>query len=188
MKKTTLSLIIVAAFPLLAQDFNTYLDNAKKAYADKDYELAKLELQDALKRINDNASAALGNTFPKAPAGWQTEEQRTVSNPMAGSEISQLYKNGDAAITAKITHNSPLLASYAAMFNNPMLMQGEKVRIGREHAMLKMNDDGKSGELTYLVKGKYLIQITGNGLSDKQVIIDLIKAWDIATIKKMSVE
>lgn len=188
MKKLALITLLAATFPTLAQDFNGYLDNAKAAYADKDYELAKLELQDALKLITQQASNVLGDTFPPAPSGWQASELTTESNPMAGTQLSKTYRKGNSEINATLTHNSPMIASYAAVFANPMLMQGEKIRLGREHAMLQMDESGKSGELIFLVKGKYLIQIEGDGLSGKQTLIDLIKAWDIKTVKSLAVE
>lgn len=171
-----------------AQSFEQYLDNAKTAFAAKDYELVKLELQDAMKLVNEQTSNVLGSTFPPAPDGWQASDLKTESNPMAGTQLTKTYQKDKSKVTATVTHGSPLIASYATVFANPMLMQGEKIRLGRDHAMLQMNDDGKSGELTYLVKGKYLIQLNGRQLSDKAELVNLLKSWDINTLKAQVVE
>lgn len=188
LKSVITSLLFAFSTNVSAENFNQFLDNAKAAYEEKDYELAKLELQDAMKTLNKIATDILIKTFPEAPEGWTADKIRNESNAMTGSIISRNYKQDRKSIKATLTHNSPMISSFATIFANPMMMQGEKVRIGRSHAMLQMRPNSKNSELTYLIKGKYLIQLKGRNIEDKQILIDLIKNWDLKTIKSMVIE
>lgn len=174
--------------PALASDFETALENAREAWQNKDYDLAKIELRDALKALSDESGNILETTFPPAPAGWEVSAASKENLPLEGFFVKKTYSRGEQKIKAAISYDNPMIGIFNSMLLAPVLAGSgaEKIRIGRDYALLQKEDEADDEiTMTYLVSGKYLIVLTGEKMEDKQILIDLMKSWDIKTIQNM---
>lgn len=184
----------LALAPLTAvadEEINTLLKNAQEAVNSSDWATAKLDLQDALKHVTDRQIDALAATFPPAESGWEISKDASGdgSNVMTGVMMSQQYKKGDSTAKAELSLDNPMLAMMSGMFNNPMLMQQQgfdRVRLGRENAMLKWNEKNSSGEITLILGGRVLLKIDGKRLASKDELVELAKGWDLSAIKEVA--
>lgn len=193
-----LSVLAVAIFfglsntPANAQsDIKSLLKNAEESISSGDWATAKLDLQDVLKMVTDRQIEALLSTFPAAENGWKvtSEASGENSNAMTGIMLSQEYQKGSSNAKAEMSLDNPMLGMLAGMFSNPMLLQQQgidRVRMGRENAMLKWNADDRSGEITLLLGGRAMLKIEASGLSSKDELVALAKGWKIDDIKKIS--
>lgn len=184
-----LALSPVAA--LADQDINALLKNAQEAVDSGDWATAKLDLQDALKHVTDRQIDAMAAAFPPAQDGWEVTKEASGdrSNVMTGVMMSQQYKKGDSTAKAELSLDNPMLGMMSGMFNNPMLMQQQgfdRVRLGRENAMLKWNEKNSSGEITLILGGRVMLKIEGKRLSSKDELVNMAKGWKLSEIKDVA--
>lgn len=196
-----LSTFAVLAVPARADTVTDQIDAARKLYEDGDLGGALNELNFAVQDIKAQQASELATTLPEAPSGWSAEEPQVTSaggaegmgSLIAGQMIERRYSQngGDATMTAELMADNPMIAMMAGLIGNPAFAGAqtgmERLRIGRESAMLQWNGDG-SGEINLLLGNRVLVKVSGEGLASKDVLVDLIQRWKLDELKtKMGV-
>ncbi len=168
--------VCVAAFfsmnvALRADDVTDSVDEALKAYKDKDYAMAAQALDAAAQLVRQKRGELFKELLPEAPSGWEAEEASSSSAGAAmfggGVTAERNYTKGDASVSVKFITDSPIMQGVMMMMGNPMFANadgGKLERIKGQKAIFK-NQDG-SGSVNVVVGGALLVQIEASDTSD----------------------
>ena len=127
--------------------------------------------------------------------GWEkgkpTGERMTA--PVAFSEASVTYRQGDASIDAKIVDsgfNQILMAPFTMFLSAGYEKETEdgyekSVKVGEHPGWEKWNSQGKDGELNAVVAERFLLTLEGNGIESTKVLYDLARATDLTKLAGM---
>ncbi len=167
--RTGLSVLaLVTAATVRADDVTDSIEEALKAYKDKDYATASQSLETATQLIKQRRGEALTGFFPKPPSGWTAGEPTSEAAAAAffggGITAEREYSKGDAVITVKFLSDSPLMQGVMMMMGNPMFASadgGKLERIKGQRAIVKYAAADKSGSINIAVGGTLLVQIDG---------------------------
>lgn len=195
MRRLVLFLILstIAAMPACADEVTDQLDAARRFYEEGDLKAATTELEFVLQSLRAKAGGALGGAMPEPPAGWTAaaSEQQAGGAFMGGSMVTRSYtqSGGKGRIEAQIIANSPMMQGFAAMLANPAVMASQpgmqRVRVGRENAILQWKEASRSGELSLIV-GKAMIRLDGKGLDSSTPLVELMKRFDLDKIRQIA--
>ena len=165
-------------------------------YAAQDYANAINELEFAIADIRKLMSGQIASTFPDAPAGWTAEDADTSAGggaaAMFGGAMSIIQRkyaeeSGRGRLEASLMTDNPMVQGMAAMFSNPAMIAAqpnlERVRIGRESAIVKWEENRSRAEVTMLLDGRILLQVKGQQLDSPDVAVDLLRAWDLDAVR-----
>lgn len=166
----------VAAFlslgsALRADDVTDSVEEALKAYKDKDYATAAQALDAAAQLVRQKRGELFTNLLPDAPSGWEAEDATTSAAGAAmfggGVTAERSYTKGDSSVTVRFITDSPIMQGVMMMMGNPMFANadgGKLERIKGQKAIFK-NKDG-SGSVNVVVGGALLVQIEASDTSD----------------------
>ena len=185
---------LAAAFiaPASADEITDQLNTARKAYESGELRSAVQTLQFAVASIQEKINLSLLELLPEPLDGWNADEPQAQSGGMAamiaGTNLSRRYYRDDGAeVDISITADSPLLSMMTMMLSNPMLMQtdpGTRVYThGGQRGMIKHEKDSDVWEISLMVGGKIMIQVTGRGIKDQQDVEAYLEAIDLAAIE-----
>jgi hypothetical protein len=159
------------ASALRADDVTESVEEALKAYKDKDYATAAQALDAAAQLVRQKRGELFKELLPNAPAGWEAEEATTSAAGAAmfggGVTAERRYTKGDSDVTVKFITDSPIMQGVMMMMGNPMFANadgGKLERIKGQKAIFK-NKDG-SGSVNVVVGGALLVQIEASDTSD----------------------
>ena len=186
---------LAAAFiaPASADEVTDQLNAARKAYESGELRSAVQTLQFAVASIQEKINLSLLELLPEPLEGWNADEPQAQSGGMAamiaGTNLSRRYYRDDGAeVDISITADSPLLSMMTMMLSNPMLMQtdpGTRVYThGGQRGMIKHEKDSEVWEISLMIGGKIMIQVTGRGIKDQQDVEAYHEAIDLAAIEK----
>lgn len=168
--------VCVAAFlslgsALRADDVTDSVEEALKAYKDKDYATAAQALDAAAQLVRQKRGELFTELLPEAPAGWDADDATTSAAGAAmfggGVTAERNYTKGDSSVTVKFITDSPIMQGVMMMMGNPMFANadgGKLERIKGQKAIFK-NKDG-SGSVNVVVGGALLVQIEASDTSD----------------------
>jgi hypothetical protein len=176
-----------------ADEIREQLDLAIELYEEGDYAGTITELQFAIGEIQALLGGAFAETFPPAPAGWTAGEpnQEAAAGFMGGGTmVNRTYTEdgGSGTMEAQLIIDNPMIQGMAALFSNPAMLAAnpdmQRVRMGRENAVLEFDDAAGSGEITFLAGGgRAMLKIEGRNLASGDLLIDLLKAWDMEGLR-----
>jgi len=194
--------VMLAALPLtgpaLASEVVEQIELGLELYQAENYGAAITELEFAINDIRKLMSGRISETFPKAPAGWTAAAAESSSGGggaaamlggAGGVMLERKYSedNGNGSLEASLIIDNPLVQGMSALFSNPALIAAqpntERVRIGRESAIVKWEPDRSRAEATLLLDGRILMQVKGQNLESQDVAVDLLKAWDLEAVR-----
>ena len=189
----TLPLAITAS----AEDIVEQIEIGLERYQEQDYAGAITELEFAINDLRKMMADRIGETFPEPPDGWTAGDTSSDAGAMAaaamfgggGTLLERGYQEdgGDGSVSATLMIDNPMIQSMAVMFNNPALMAAQpntdRVRIGRETAMLEWNPERGSGKISMLLDGRIMMQLEGRQLSSQDILIDLLTGWDLDALR-----
>lgn len=168
-------------------------------YQEEEYGAAITELEFAINDIRKLMSGRIGATFPDAPDGWTAGEVESAGGGAAamlggagGTMLQRQYReqDGNAQLEASLMIDNPMVQGMAAMFSNPALIAAqpnmERVRLGRESAIVKWEPDRSRVEATLLLDGRILMQVKGQNLASQDVAVELLSAWDLAAVREQA--
>jgi len=190
---TVLGLAAALSAPAAADDVTDQLEAARKAYEAGELRSAVQTLQFAVASVQEKINLSLLELLPEPLEGWKADEPQAQSGGMAamiaGINLSRHYYRDDGAeVDITITADSPLLGMMTMMLSNPMLMQtdpGTRIyTLGGHRGMIKHDKDSDAWEISLMVGGKTMVQVSGRGLKDKQAAEDYLKAIDLAKVEK----
>lgn len=167
-------------------------------YQEQEYGAAITELEFAIEDIRKQMSGLIAETFPPAPDGWTAGEVESASGGAAlmgggsGATLKRTYSedDGDGKLDAQLLVDNPMVQAMAGMLNNPALIAAqpntERERIGRETAIVKWEPEKSRAEVSLMLDGRILMQIKGSGLDSRDAAFDLMKEWDIDSVREQT--
>lgn len=167
-------------------------------YQEEDYGGAIAELEFAINDIRELVTARVAATFPEPPAGWSAGEAQASGGGGAaallggggGTMLERQYRQegGNGQMEATLMANNPMIQGMAAMFSNPALIAAqpdtERVRMGRESAIVKWEPNRSRAEVTLLLDGRILMQVKGQNLESEEVAVELLRSWDLDAVRE----
>ncbi|MGF1562244.1 MAG: hypothetical protein ACFB3T_08720 [Geminicoccaceae bacterium] len=188
------ALAVCAALPAFADDVLEQIDLAKSYYEEGDYTGAVTELQFAINAIKGRTNELYVETMPPAPSGWQAQEPEMTGGglgALGGQMITRRYVRDGAPgeITAELMVDNPMIQAIAAMAANPAIIASqpntERVRINRENAILQWHGQG-AGEVSLVLGGRVLAKLSGEQLEGEDILVDMMRTWDLDRIKDIA--
>jgi len=179
----------LASAPAAADDIREQLELAIELYDEGDYAGTITELQFAIGEIQALLGDAFAETFPPAPAGWTAAEPSREAGAAflgGGTMVNRSYTEdgGSGTMEAQLIIDNPMIQGMAALFSNPAMLASnpnmQRVRMGRENAILEFDEAAGSGEISFLVGGgRALLKVEGRSLASSEPLSELLKAWDM---------
>ncbi len=174
------------------------IEQGLELYREGEYGGAITELEFAISDLRKLVAGQISETFPDAPPGWTAAEASSeqggggaamMFGGSGGTMLERKYSQdgGQGRMEATLMIDNPMIQGMAALFNNPAIMGAqantERVRIGRESAMVKWEANRSRAEATLLLDGRILIQVNGQNLDSPDVAVDLLRAWDLNAVR-----
>lgn len=193
------SLGISAAAMGQSDEVTEQIELGLELYQEQEYGAAITELEFAISDIRELMAGRIGETFPAPPEGWSAAEVASSGGGGAaamfgggGSMLEREYQQegGEGRLTAKLMIDNPMIQAMSAMFNNPALIAAqpnmERIRIGRDSALLKWDPERGNAEVSFLMDGRILVQVDGQGLESSDLAVALLKAWDLDALREQA--
>ncbi len=184
--------LALATAPALGDEVLEQIDVARDLYLEGELTDAITELEFAIQSIRARTGDLYAGTFPEPPAGWTASEVDVVAGlpGMSGQMLSRSYEGpAGQRIDAELMVDNPMLQAFGALLQNPALLSmqphAERVRVQRAPAILQWPEDG-TGELMLMLGGRLLLKLDGSGLGDRADLLDLMEAWDVATVRRLA--
>lgn len=190
-----LAFALATAAPAAADEVREQVEIALEYYEEGDLGGAITELEFAISAIRARQSALFAESLPEAPEGWEAGAAETEAGMAfmgGGGIVKRSYRQSDGSgrMEAQLVIDNPMVQGMAALMSNPAMMAAqpntERVRIARENAMLKWEEDRGRGEISMMLGGRLLLQLEGQGLADKDILVDMMNAWDLAKLKDVA--
>lgn len=196
MRNLKIVILILAAVlflgfqPAYSDDIVEAINEAVDAYNEKEYQEAIESLDYAKQLIQQMRSEGLMKYLPEALPGWESKSPKTQNMGMLGgmAGVSKEYsKTGQRRkrVTISIFGQSPIMQGMMTMFN-PMYAGssgGKLQKIKRNKAIVKYKPDSNSGEISVLVKKKFIVTIKGSSV-EKIELMDYAKTIDYKGLKE----
>jgi len=189
-----LSAALIAAPPLSADQVREQLELAIERYAEGDFGGALTELEFAMDDLRKLVAGRIGEGFPDAPDGWTAAEVQSGGGAGlfggAGTMLTREYREqgGQRRMEATLWADSPMVQGIAMLLNNPAMISAqpnmERVRIGRESAVLKWEPNRSQAEVSLLLDGRILLQVSGSNLSEPDPVVNLLRSWDLSAVRE----
>ena len=193
MRRTRLALpllsLALAPLPAAADEIREQLDLAIELYEEGDLAGTVTELQFAIGEIQAKMGDAYALTFPPAPAGWTAEDASQEGGAAfmgGGTIVNRRYSEdgGSGSMEAQLIIDNPMIQGMAALFSNPAMLAAnpnmQRIRMGRENAILEFDEAAGRGEVTFMAGGgRAMLKVEGSGLASGDQLVELLKAWDM---------
>ncbi|MBS3669729.1 MULTISPECIES: hypothetical protein [Halomonadaceae] len=189
------ALMLPVASAAMADEVVEQIELGLERYQEEDYGSALTELEFAISDIRKLQSARIAETFPEPPEGWEAGNAESSDDGAAammggGAMLERYYSEngGDGELTASIMVDNPMIQGMAALFNNPAMLTAqpntERVRMGRESAIVTWEPSYSSAEVSLLLDGRILIQVEGTNLASQDTAVELMRSWDIGAVRE----
>ena len=188
---STLTTIALLSTPTMADEILEQMNEAIKAYQDKDYKGAMDELKFITAQLQKMDAAENQKLLPAPLEGWQVTQGDNGGQAMmsmlggGGTSMQATYTKGQESIEIQILANSPMISMMSMAISNPALMASDPntspYRYKRNKGMKKK--DGNNTEVTLLISGQIMIKLTGSQLSDDAVLEQYLDLIDIKKLK-----
>ncbi len=189
MKKMTLIFILgIICATLAANDILEQIGTAQELYKSGKFSKAAEELNFAVKMIRGKQIKSISSQLPqnyKDFSGEDTQESSADALFMGGGiEITKNYYNqNESNLTISILAESPMVASFSALFSNPFMMASQQVE-KIKHYKATVDFSENSGEIKFMLDdNKTLITISGSGITKEQ-LTEFAKSFDYAKIEE----
>ncbi|AVU11172.1 hypothetical protein BV504_16100 [Halomonas sp. 'Soap Lake  len=195
------ALMLPVAQSVLADDVVEQIELGLELYQEQEYGAAITELEFAIEDMRKMMSGLIAQTFPEAPDGWTAQEASSSSAGggsaaamfgAGGTSLERVYHqdDGNGQLTASMMLDSPLIQGMGALFSNPAMIAAqpdmERIRLGREAAVVKWEPERSRAEVTLLLDGRIMMQVKGENLDSQDVAVDLMRNWDLAAVREQS--
>ena len=179
MRKTIIlaMLALMLAFSVQADDVIDSINEGLDYYKSGDYSKATESLSYASTLIKQMKGGQLEDCFPEPLDGWKADAATSTAAGEAlfggGVTAERRYFQTDASVNIEFITDSPLLQSVMMMFSNPMFATsdgGKLEKIAGQKAIVKYNEDSKSGEIQLVINNRYLVTINGNSVSKETLV------------------
>ncbi len=158
-------------------DVLTTIDQAAKQYKNGDLAGAASNLDYAAQLVRQKKSENMKDLLPEPLSGWQADEAGSQAIGTAvfggGITVNREYKKGSSVVSIEIVSDSPVLQSVMMMLNNPMFAgaSGGNLRtIKGQRAIVKYNETSKSGDISVVVAGRFMVTINGRQVTEAELV------------------
>ena len=193
-------LMVPVSQSVLADEVGEQSELGLELYHEQEYGAAITELEFAIEDMRKMMSGLIAQTFPDAPDGWTANEATSGSAGggaaamfgAGGTTLERTYQkdDGNAQLTATMMLDSPLIQSMGALFSNPAMIAAqpnmERIRLGREAAVVKWEPERSRAEVTLLLDGRIMMQVKGENIESQDVAVDLMRDWDLSAVREQS--
>jgi hypothetical protein len=170
--------IVLSAQPLLAEDnVLSTIKEAIRQYQAGDYTGASSNLDYASQLVRQQKSEKMKGLLPPPPTGWQAGEASAQALGAAilggGVTVSRDYTKGSSVVSVEIVSDSPVLQSVLVMINNPMFAGaggGKLETVKGQRAIIKYENNKKSGELYIVVASRFVVTIKGRQVTREDLL------------------
>ncbi len=161
-----------ASFSAWAEDtVLSTIEEAVKQYEAGEYTAAASNLDYASQLVRQKKNENMMLLLPEAPDGWTAGEAsaHAISSAVLGGgvTVSREYFKDDATMSLEIVSESPVLQSVLMMIKNPMFAGaggGKLVTLKGQKAIVKFDEQNKSGDLHVVVAGRFMVAVKGNNI------------------------
>ncbi len=184
--KVSLAVCLLSIQPVAAADVGARIDAAKLLYQKGDLAKTAHELEAALNDIQDRLGRALSALMPVPLAGWQADEaeyEGLGGSSGGGLSVTRAYSKDTATLNASIILDNP--AVDAALEPQPPQQSIKSVKIGTETAILRWDNAARSGDISWVLGKRVLLQIEGDDLANSDALVEAAKGFDQAAIRKV---
>ncbi len=189
------ALLLTGGVPVSADDVIEQIDVGRENYVEGDYAAAITELEFALNALRNKLSDLLIATMPDPPALW-TAEQAMLNGSATliggGIMVARKYneRKGNGKVKVELVVDSPMIQAFSAVLANPIMVanepQIERIRLGEMSALMDWNPEASSGKISLSIGGRVLAKVEGNDLTDKDILVELMKSWDLKAVKDVA--
>ncbi|WP_299310341.1 hypothetical protein [uncultured Halomonas sp.] len=190
-------LLSMGALSAQADDVTEQIELGLELYQEQEYGAAITELEFAINDIRKLMSGRIADTFPEPPEGWSAGEVASSGGGggaaamfgAGGTTLEREYRQdeGSGRLKAQLMIDNPMIQAMSALFNNPAMVAAqpnmERIRIGRESALLKWEPERGNAEVSFLMDGRILMQVNGQGLETSDPAVALLRAWDLDAVR-----
>jgi len=180
MTKTTVLACVLLAVAGAASAGDEVLESIKEGtefYNNGEYADAVTSLNYAVQLIQQKKGDVLKDLLPGPLEGWTAEDAESQSAGAAmfggGVTAERNYTRGDSRITIRMITDSPMMQGVMMMFSNPMFATsdgGKLERIGKQKAIVKYEEDNKSGDLQMVVNNRFLVMVEGDAVTRDELL------------------
>ncbi len=187
--------LLMSGGSVSADEIIDQVEIGKQHYVEGNYAAAITEFEFALGTLRGKLSALFVATMPDPPVLWTAEEADSNSGTAlfgGGLMITREYheQKGEGKVKAELVIDSPMAQAFSTVLTSPVMVanepQVERIRLGETNALLNWDPDERSGDISLSIGGRVLAKMEGDGLSDKAVLIDLMKTWDLDAVKHVA--
>jgi len=188
---STLTTIVLLSTPAMADEILEQMNEAIKAYQDKDYKGAMDELKFITAQLQKMDAAENQKLLPAPLEGWEVTQGDNGGQAMmsmlggGGTSMQATYTKGQESVEIQILANSPMISMMSMAISNPALMASDPntspYRYKRNKGMKKK--DGNNTEVTLLISGQIMIKLTASQLSNDAVLEQYLDLIDIKKLK-----
>lgn len=169
------------------------INEAAEAYKEKDFTEAVEGLDYAKQLIQQLRSDKILKFLPEPFSGWESKSGKSQNMGILGgmAGVQREYwqpgkgSTGRKRITISIMGESPIMQGMMAVFN-PMYATasgGRLQKIKRNKAVVKYDPERRSGDISVLVKKRFIVSIKGTSVDEKDMM-DYAKAVDYKGLKE----
>ena len=167
------------------------LATALEYYQAGDVADAITELQYTISALQAIIAQGYEAIFPEPPSGWTANAVETEAGAAfmgGGTVLSRDYQTPDGgAVGAQLMVDNPMIQTFAAMMANPAMLamqqSAERLKIGRDNAVVTFEEGGSTGEAILVLGGRVMLKLDGRGLDNREPLVELMQAFDIAQLK-----
>ncbi|KQC10498.1 MAG: hypothetical protein APR54_03115 [Candidatus Cloacimonas sp. SDB] len=183
-KSVLILMIVLCGLMLNADDVIDSINEGLDYYKSGDYSSAIESLSYANQLIKQIKGGQLENCFPEPLSGWEASAATSTAAGEAmfggGVTAERSYTKEDANVQIQFITDSPLMQTVMMMFSNPMFATsdgGKMEKIAGQKAIVKYDENSKSGEIQIAFNNKYLITVNGNYV-DRDILVKYTAAID----------
>ena len=180
--------IMLATAPVArADDVTDQINEALKAYQNRDTQTAIAALDAATNLLRQGRADALKKLLPPVPPGWTADDAESTAIGVAllggGTTASRTYHNGKQRVEVQIIADSPMLQGMAALIGSPLAAAGgmKTVVVGGRRMSYTDNDNS----YMTVVADKVIVKFDGNKDTPEPTLKSFIAAMDFAAIEKL---
>jgi len=188
MKKTltTLASSLLFSSILLGDPILEEIEVAKKAYNAGEFTEAQGALQQASVLVLEKKAEYLKKAFSDKLGEWVGKKIENQSAGLAvfgggGLMLKRSYEKGGGYCSLEIAVDSPLMAQFSMIFNNPAMAAQMGAKVRRVNGG-KVVINEEEGSILQIVDNRFYVKIQGNGLKEAE-LIEMLKGVDASVFK-----
>jgi len=186
--------ILMAMWPLMAQEVTTRLQEAENSYTTGQLEEARFALQEAISAINQEIGKEILKALPANLGGLPVDtKQDNISGAVgfAGLSVTRVYGTEEKSARIEIMGDSPLLASINAILALHAVMGAsdpnqKRIRVAGYKGILQKETGDNPSYNVQIPIDQTLLTLNVTGVADESAVMSMVNALPVDVIAKYS--